>query len=51
MLVFVEETISDIENVDIPATVARMTNDQVLLEASFLTIARLRDLSLTNFLR
>jgi flagellar hook-associated protein 3 FlgL len=51
MLLFVEETISDIENVDIPATVARMTMDQVLLEASFLTISRLRDLSLTNFLR
>ncbi len=51
MLVFVDETISDIENVDFPAAVARMTNDQVLLEASFYTIARLRDLSLTNFLR
>ncbi|MCH8098448.1 MAG: hypothetical protein IID53_15420 [Proteobacteria bacterium] len=51
MLIFVEGTISDIENVDIPATVARMTLDQVLLQASFLTIARLRDLSLTNYLR
>ena len=51
MLLFVEETISDIENVDIPATVARMTMDQVLLQASFLTISRLQDLSLTNFLR
>ena len=51
LLIFVEETISDIENVDITATVARLAADQVLLEASFLTIARLRDLSLTNFLR
>ncbi len=51
LLIFVEETISDIENVDIPATVARLANDQVLLQASFLTISQLRDLSLTNFLR
>lgn len=51
LLIFVEETISDIENVDITATVARLAADQVLLEASFLTIAWLRDLSLTNYLR
>ncbi len=51
LLIFVEKTISDIENVDITATVARLAADQVLLEASFLTIARLRDLSLTNYLR
>lgn len=50
MELFMERTISDIENVDIPATVARITNDQVLLEASFITIVRLAQLNLANFL-
>lgn len=50
MELFMERTINDIENVDIPETVARITNDQVLLEASFMTIVRLAQLSLANFL-
>ncbi len=51
LLIFVEETINDIENVDITATVARLAADQVLLQASFMTISRLQELSLANFLR
>ncbi len=50
MELFMERTISDIENVDIPETVARISNDQVLLEASFMTIGRLSQLNLANFL-
>lgn len=43
-------TISDIENVDIPKAVAQLSMDQVLLEASFITIGRLAQLNLANFL-
>lgn len=48
---FTEKTISDIENVDITKTITTMAADQTAVEASFLTIARLAQLSLTNFLR
>ncbi|MEE8515675.1 MAG: flagellin, partial [Alphaproteobacteria bacterium] len=50
MELFMERTISDIENVDIPETVAQLANNQVLLEASFMTIGRLSQLNLANFL-
>ena len=49
-LTFVEGVIGDIENVDVPATVARLASDQLVLEASFLTLARITRLSLVNFL-
>ncbi len=48
---FTEKTISDIENVDITKTITNMAADQTAVEASFLTISRLSQLSLTNFLR
>ncbi len=47
---FTEEAISGIENVDVAEAMTRLTQDQVTLEASFLTVARLANLSLTNFL-
>jgi flagellar hook-associated protein 3 FlgL len=50
-LLFSEKTISDIENVDITKAITNMTADQVVVEASFLTISRLAQLTLTNFLR
>lgn len=50
-LVFVENTISDIENVDIPETVAKLSTDQTTLQASYLTLARITNLSLLDFLR
>lgn len=49
-LTFIEQVISDIENVNIPATVTRLAGDQLILEASFLTLARVSNLSLVNFL-
>lgn len=48
--IYMEETITDIKGVDIPLAVSKMTNDQTLLEASFLTVSRLSSLSLSNFL-
>ncbi len=50
MDLLIERSISDIENVDIPETVAKLSMDQVLLEASFMTIGRLAQLNLANFL-
>ena len=49
-LVFVESSISDILAVDIPAAVTRLASDQTILQASYLTIARISSLSLVNFL-
>lgn len=49
-LTFIEQVISDIENVNIPATVTRLASDQLILEASFLTLARVSNLSLVDFL-
>lgn len=48
---FTAKTISDIENVDITKVITNMAADQTAVEASFMTIARLSRLSLTNFLR
>ena len=49
-LLFVEQSISDIVNVDIPAAITQLTTAETILQASFLTIARISNLSLTNFL-
>ena len=49
--VFTTESISQIENVDIAAAVARLSIDQTFLEASYMLTARLSQLSLANFLR
>ncbi len=50
-LVFVESSISDILAVDIPAAVTRLASDQTILQASYLTLARISSLSLVNFLK
>ncbi len=50
-LLFTEGVISDIENVDIPAAVARLANEETLLEASYLTLVRVSSLTLADFLR
>jgi flagellar hook-associated protein 3 FlgL len=47
---FTEEAIGKIENVDVAEAVSRLTKDQVTLEASYLTVARLAELSLVRFL-
>ena len=49
-LLFVEKSISDIVNVDIPSAITRLVADQMILQASFLTLARVGSLSLVNFL-
>ena len=50
-LLFTERTISEIENVDLAKAVTQMNAAQVSLDASFLTLARLGELTLMNFLR
>ena len=50
-VLFVEQSISEIQNVDIPSAIIRLTADQLILEASFLSIARIGSLSLVNFLK
>lgn len=50
-LLFAEKTISDLENADITKVITQMNADQVILEASFATLGRLSQLTLTNFLR
>jgi flagellar hook-associated protein 3 FlgL len=50
-IVFTNESVDKIESVDVAAAVARMSIDQVHLEASYMLTARLSQLSLANFLR
>ncbi len=50
-ITYIDKVISDIENVDIAATVIQLASEQTILEASFLTLARVNSLSLANFLR
>ena len=49
--VYSNEAINQIESVDIAAAVARLSTDQVQLEASYMLTARLSQLTLANFLR
>ncbi len=50
-VVYSGEAIHQIETVDIAAAVARLSTDQVQLEASYMLTARLSQLTLANFLR
>ncbi len=50
-VVFTNEAINKIESVDIAAAVARISIDQVQLEASYMLTARLSQISLVKFLR
>lgn len=47
---FVEQSMSDIVNVDIPTAITQLTSDQTILQASFLALSRVGSLSLVNFL-
>jgi flagellar hook-associated protein 3 FlgL len=49
--VYSNEAINQIESVDIVAAVARLSTEQVQLEASYMLTARLSQLTLANFLR
>jgi flagellar hook-associated protein 3 FlgL len=46
-----EGTISDIENVDVTEALTILNNEEVNLQASFLTLSKLTGISLMNFLR
>jgi flagellar hook-associated protein 3 FlgL len=47
---YAEGIINDIENTDIPSAVSALAADETALQASFLTIGRLSQLTLVNFL-
>jgi len=47
---FVEGRVSDIQNVDVPTAVSQLASEQTVLQASFLTLARVTNLSLVSFL-
>lgn len=49
-LMFLEKTIGDLENADITEVITRMNVDQVMVEASIMTLARLSQISLVRFL-
>jgi len=46
-----QNIVSDIQNVDVPSAVTALAADQTALEASFITVARISQLSLVDFLR
>ena len=47
---FLKTNISDMENIDITEAITKMLDDQQALEASFQVFAKIKQLSLTNFL-
>ena len=50
MTTYLEVSITEITSVDITETISRINADQVLLQASYMTISRLGQLSLANYL-
>lgn len=48
---YLGETISRIEDTDLPSAIAQMSTDQTTIEAAYLTISRLNSLSLADYLR
>lgn len=48
---YADSVIGDVENVDVPSAVAALAADEAALEASFMTVARLANLSLADYLR
>ena len=48
---YLEETVSRIEDTDLPSAIAQMAKDQTAIEAAFLTISRMNSLSLADYLR
>lgn len=50
-LQFAQDSIAEIENIDAAEVVTALNFEQIQLEASFTTIARIQTLSLSNFLR
>jgi flagellar hook-associated protein 3 FlgL len=50
-ILYLDDIVSRIEDVDIPMTMTRIANDQASLEAAYLTTGRLSQLSLADYLR
>ena len=50
-LLFAEETISDLENTDITLAITRLNETQVTLEASYMALSRLSQVSLMQYIR
>lgn len=48
---YLGETISRIEDTDLPSAIARMSKDQMAIEAAYITVSRLNALSLADYLR
>lgn len=48
---YLGETVSRIEDTDLPSAIAQMSKDQMTIEAAYLTISRLNSLSLADYLR
>lgn len=47
----IEDIVNDIQGVDIPLTMAKLSAEQTQLQASFLTISKINEVSLVNYLR
>jgi flagellar hook-associated protein 3 FlgL len=50
-ILYLDELTSTIEDTDLPAAVSRISRDSASLEAAYLTISRLNQLSLADYLR
>jgi flagellar hook-associated protein 3 FlgL len=49
--IYLEQNITDIKAVDVPAALTRMSADQTMLQAAYTTIVKLSGLSLASFMR
>ncbi|MFT5488072.1 MAG: flagellin-like hook-associated protein FlgL, partial [Alphaproteobacteria bacterium] len=50
-MLFASETIVDLENTDITFAITKLNETQTTLEASYMTLSRLGQISLLQFLR
>jgi len=50
-LQYVEQNVSDIENVDVTEAVSRMNSAQLSLNASYMMVSKLSQMSLLNYLK
>jgi len=50
-ILYLKDAVSELTDTDVPATIARIAQDQVSLEASYSVLTRLSRLTLTDYLR
>ena len=48
---YLQETVSRIEDTDLPAAISKLAQDEVTIQASYLTISRINQLTLADYLR